>query len=226
MIADLHIHSKYSYDSLLSPRRILKQARRRRLDIIAVTDHGTIRGGQETLKLNRERNPIVIQGCEVHSELGDIIGLYLNEELKSRVFIEIIEEIKEQGGLAILPHPFRGHRSLESIVPHVDAIEIFNSRSTAEQNANALMLAKQFSKPFIAGSDAHFSSEIGLGRMIVPDAAQHSVLSLSSEDLIFGERSPWYMVNLSRAIKYGRRRHLFKLTGEFGNIFLQMFKNH
>jgi predicted metal-dependent phosphoesterase TrpH len=122
MIADLHIHSKYSYDSLLDPKKIIKVAKRRGLDIIAITDHETIRGGIETQKLNQSRDFHVIIGCEINTEVGDIIGLYLNEEIKSRNSIEVIEEIYSQGGFVILPHPFRGHKLQKILFEKIDAL--------------------------------------------------------------------------------------------------------
>ena len=85
---DLHIHSKYSFDSLLSPKTILKVAKKKGLTGIAVTDHNTIRGGLEVKEINKDRDFTVIVGSEVQTEIGDIIGLYLSDEIKSRISIE------------------------------------------------------------------------------------------------------------------------------------------
>ena len=150
MIADFHIHSKYSYDSILSPRTILKVAKKQGLNAIAITDHDTIKGGVETQKINTDKDFLVIVGSEVNTEIGDLIGLNLNEEIKSKNSIEVIEEIKAQGGYVILPHPYRGHKLNEHIIENSDAIEVFNGRSTREQNMKALELAKKYFKPFIA----------------------------------------------------------------------------
>ncbi|HQE50405.1 MAG TPA: PHP domain-containing protein, partial [Fervidobacterium sp.] len=154
---DLHIHSKYSFDSLLSPRTILKVAKKKGLTGIAVTDHNTIRGGLEVRKINKDRDFTVIVGSEIQTDIGDIIGLCVNEEIKSRISIEVIEEIKDQGGYVVLPHPFRGHKLNQYIIELSDAVEVFNGRSTAEENFKALELAKRYNKPFTAGSDAHFA---------------------------------------------------------------------
>ena len=110
---------------------ILKVAKKRGLNCIAITDHDTIKGGVETQKLNTDKDFIVIVGSEVQTEIGDIIGLNLTEEINSKNSIEVIEEIKSQGGYLIIPHPYRGHKLDEYIITNSDAIEVFNGRSTS-----------------------------------------------------------------------------------------------
>jgi predicted metal-dependent phosphoesterase TrpH len=160
---DLHIHSKYSYDSLLSPSKILKIAKKQGLDGIAVTDHNTISGGLSTQKENRDPDFEVIVGAEIKTEYGDVIGLSLNEEISSRCFLEVIDEIRSQGGYSVLAHPYRQYSSPEKIIVRVDFIEVFNSRSSFFQNQKSQMLAKEANKKITAGSDAHCSMEIGNG---------------------------------------------------------------
>jgi predicted metal-dependent phosphoesterase TrpH len=161
---DLHVHSKYSHDSLLDPSEILKIAIKRGLDGVAIIDHNTIKGGLVAEKTNKNPDFEVIVGSEIKTEYGDIIGLFLNEEVKSRKFMEVIEEIKNQGGLTALAHPFRPYEVPEKIILHLDFIEGFNARSKKWQNQKAYALALTLNKKVIAGSDAHFSFEIGRGR--------------------------------------------------------------
>lgn len=226
MIADLHIHSKYSYDSLLSPDKILKVAKKRGLNIIAITDHDTIRGGVETQKLNRDKDFFVIVGCEINTEIGDIIGLHLNGEIISRNSTEVIEDIKSQGGHVILPHPSRGHTLNDYVISHSDAIEVFNSRSSIEQNMKALILAKEYTKPFVAGSDAHFASEIGSGRMTIAFATNDiDIAYVSNEHLIYCDQSPWYLTNISQMIKSIKTHNFSLLSKQFFGIFRQIPHN-
>jgi predicted metal-dependent phosphoesterase TrpH len=164
---DLHIHSKYSYDSLLSPYQILKSAKKQGLDGIAVTDHNTILGGQVTRRENQDPDLEVIIGAEIKTEYGDIIGLFLNTEIVSRKFYEVIDEIKVQGGYSVLAHPYRLNTSPEKIVGCVDCIEIFNARSSHAKNKKADELTKQYSKGITAGSDAHSPGAIGRGVCIL-----------------------------------------------------------
>jgi predicted metal-dependent phosphoesterase TrpH len=121
---DLHVHSKYSYDSFLSPERIIKIARRKGLDGIAITDHNTTKGGIEALKINKDKDFQVIEGAEMKTEYGDIIGLFLSEEIRTSKFEEIMEEIKSQGGLSVLAHPYRQYEFPEEIVDRVDLVDL------------------------------------------------------------------------------------------------------
>ena len=105
MIYDLHVHSIYSKDSLLKPSTILRVARKKGLSGVAVTDHNSIKGGLMTLKMNTDKNFHVIVGSEIKTEYGDIIGLFLQDDIKSHTFICAVEEIKEQGGSTILLIP-------------------------------------------------------------------------------------------------------------------------
>jgi len=225
MIADLHIHSKYSYDSLLSPKKILKIAKKRGLDVIAITDHETIKGGVITYNLNRDKDINVIIGAEINTEIGDIIGLSLNTEIKSRNSIEVIEEIKDQGGYVILPHPCRGHTLNEYIISLVDAIEVFNSRSSLEENQYALNLAKKYNKPFSAGSDAHFASEIGMGRIFLDQKNSLEHIGFTSlEESVFGEQSRWYLIHFSQIIKSKKMKHYSHIPKQIFNFVYQIFR--
>ncbi|ABD40150.1 PHP-like protein [Methanospirillum hungatei JF-1] len=218
MIADLHIHSKYSFDSFLSPKNIIKEAKKHKIDVIAITDHNTIRGGLETLRINLDSKISVIVGSEIHTEIGDIIGLYLNEEIKSRLSLDVIDEIKSQGGIVVLPHPFRGHNLNEKLINQCDAIEIFNSRSSEIENQLSLELAKQFNKPFTAGSDAHLACEIGLVKVVLKMDELTERISFSSlnEDLI-GTYSSKCLKHCSQLIKSLKTKNLKKIPYDFFN---------
>jgi len=191
---DLHIHSKYSYDSFLSPERIIKIAKKRGLDGIAVTDHNTIKGGVETMKINKGDNFIVIIGSEIKTEYGDVIGIFLNEEIKSQIFMQVVEDIRDQDGLVILAHPFRkGITFPTDLLKYVDLIEGFNARSPKGLNAMALELARKFNKSMTAGSDAHLGFEVGRGRTIVSGDIRGALAEGGSE--IEGEESNYYLVH-------------------------------
>ncbi|UUX91812.1 PHP domain-containing protein [Methanoplanus endosymbiosus] len=158
---DLHIHSKYSNDSLLPPEKILKQAEKNFLNVIAITDHDTIKGGIECRKISQDKI-LVIVGSEISTECGDLIGLFLTDEIKSNIFGEVVDEIHGQGGVALLPHPYRRKKFPDDIaLKSVDIIEGINGRTSYELNYKALVLADKLNKTVVSGSDAHFSFEIG-----------------------------------------------------------------
>jgi hypothetical protein len=214
MILDLHIHSKYSYDSTLDAKTILKTAKLRRLDGVAITDHDTIAGGLEAKKMNSDPNFSVIVGSEVSTDAGDLIGLFLTEEVKSHGMMEAIEEIRKQGGIAILPHPYRGHRILgDEVMKRVDLIEAYNSRSNAAENKKAAELAERFGKQTAAGSDAHFRQEIGLGKITIEDAPPGDLQTrlLHGKNTVGGLPSPTYLRYLSQTIKAAKEKKYAKV---------------
>ncbi len=164
LIVDLHIHSIYSPDSPVEPRTVLKIAKKKGLNGVAVTDHDTIRGGLAALKANSDPNFVVIVGSEVETtDKGDIIGLFLTQEIRSREASEIIQEIKEQGGVAMWAHPYReGKNLLPSVnIEKIDVIEGFNAKTLESQNMLARALAERYHKPAAGASDAHAAEEIG-----------------------------------------------------------------
>jgi predicted metal-dependent phosphoesterase TrpH len=173
LIFDLHIHSKYSGDSTLEPATVLKVAKKRCLDGIAVTDHLTIRGGIETRKLNSDPDFCVIVGSEVETHnKEDLIGLFLEQEIEARHTEDVIAEIKAQGGLVLWAHPFRFGKNLVPAltIPQVDLIEGFNSKTSASRNELAQHLAREYDKPVIGASDAHQAFEIGNGKTLIDGA--------------------------------------------------------
>jgi hypothetical protein len=163
---DLHIHSRFSRDGVLDVRDIFKIAKKRGLDGIAVTDHDTIRGGLEALR-EKPGDLDVICGCEVKTDRGDVIGLFLTEEIRSRDHISAIEEIHAQGGVAIVPHPFDSARGSAFWLTDRDAglfeaVEVLNARCIAPRyNTAASLYADRHAKARVGGSDAHFGAEIG-----------------------------------------------------------------
>lgn len=158
---DFHIHSYYSFDSLLSPREIIKKAYLKQLNAIAITDHNTIKGGMQGKSVKQDEVMVVV-GSEINTDYGDLIGLFLNEEIKSRVFLEVIDEIKRQDGIVFLPHPYRRKRFPDSeLLKSIDVLEGINARTSEELNLSGQKLAKDLQKPMMAGSDAHLSFELG-----------------------------------------------------------------
>ncbi len=191
---DLHIHSKYSYDSFLSPENIIRIAKKNGLDGVAVTDHNTIKGGIETSKVNKDADFVVIIGSEIKTEYGDVIGLFLNEEIKSRTFAEVVDEIRDQGGFSVLAHPLRkGIIFPDDSLRSVDLIEGFNARSPEGLNKRAAELAKRHRIPVVAGSDAHTAFEVGAGRTVVDGEVRRALES--GETVIEGEESSYYLVH-------------------------------
>ena len=182
MIVDLHIHSRHSPDSLSRPADIVKRAERAGLDAIAVTDHDSIRGAIEARESSKGSKVQVIIGSEVSTNKGDITGLFLTKDIESHDAMEAISQIHAQGGLAVLPHPFRSPRLTEDVMNAVDVIETHNSREPHKNDERSVSLAARLSKPQVGGSDAHWLFEIGLCRTtVVGDDLKKAILAGKAE---------------------------------------------
>ena len=166
--ADLHVHSKYSRDSLLHPRKIVKAAISKGLNCIAVTDHDTVRGGVELLREAKEfKDFIAIPGVELKTDIGDVTILFIEEEIKLRRFNEVMDYVKSIDAITVLPHPYRKHRMIEDAARAVHAIEVLNARTDRRANLKARLLALKLGKPMTAGSDAHTLFEIGKAKTLI-----------------------------------------------------------
>ena len=168
---DFHMHTEHSGDCDTPPEVLVRRCRQVGLDCIAVTDHNTIRGALEAREL---ADFTVIVGEEVKSSQGDIIGLFLSEEVpKGLSPLETVRRIKDQGGLVMVPHPFDAVRrgpltlaALREVLPCVDLIEVLNARTTFQRDLNKCRrLAEETSIPPMAVSDAHTPGELGTAYM-------------------------------------------------------------
>lgn len=223
MKLDLHIHSKYSVDSISKPEKIILAAKKRKLNGVAITDHNTIKGAIETQKINTDKNFIIIVGAEIATEAGDIIGLFLKKEIKSKNSLDVINEIHRQKGVAVLPHPFRGHKLNEEIIKKIDVIEGFNSRDNKENNQKAMELAKKYKKPIIAGSDAHFCSDIGLAKttfnsLNIRDGILKKNIKLETR------KTQEYKIPMSQIIKSIKSKKYTKLPIQFASMIVKIIK--
>lgn len=200
--ADLHNHSHYSPDSILSPVKMLQRAREQRLDVIAVTDHNTTRGGIAVRDLAAKRDPDirVIVGEEIRTSNGEILGLFLTEDVPRDLSAgETIDRIHAQGGLAGAPHPYDPFRTslgdhLFAVREKIDFIEGLNARMIRSgHNDNARQFATQHNIPMSAASDAHSPREVGRCFVEMPnyETPQQFIESLRAGHLVGRLSSPF-----------------------------------
>lgn len=157
---DLHTHSEASPDGGLSIKDYETALSTKLLDYIAVTDHNTI---DFALELNKKLGDQIIVGEEIMTLSGEIIGLYLTENIPAHLPLdETIERIKSQGGLVYIPHPFEKVRSglslsnIEKIADKIDIVEVINGRALSlKHQRQANEFATWHSIPVCASSDAH-----------------------------------------------------------------------
>jgi predicted metal-dependent phosphoesterase TrpH len=161
--ADLHVHTTYSSDSVITPKELVFYAKKRGLTAVAVTDHNTVEGAW---KIAKETDFLIIPGTEVSSLHGHIVGLNVNTLIPRGLSAdETVDRIHEAGGIAIACHAFALLKG--SVGKHVsskfDAVEAINAsafpfnRATSKAN----QLAEQLKLPKVAGTDAHYGPVIG-----------------------------------------------------------------
>ena len=185
LVADFHMHTCFSRDGFQTPRELVARARELRLDRVAITDHHTIDGALRARDLDPER---VIVGEEVSTKCGvHVIGLYLMKRIARGLLLEqVADEIRAQGGVVYLPHPFaylRGGRSrFERAAPLADIVEVWNSRAFyTEWNRRAMQEVRARKIPEAGGTDAHFSAELGRAWTVLPPFSDASSLKLAAE---------------------------------------------
>jgi predicted metal-dependent phosphoesterase TrpH len=165
MILDLHIHSNYSTDGQASPREILKNARTRGMDGLAITDHNKLKGSIQAFPMAGEFGLVVVRGVEISSEDGHVLAYGIDNEIKRGMSAKrTVHEIKKIGGFAVISHPYRvwsgvGERATRT--SKAQALETFNARSKMRHNQKAMKLCKKMKLPMTAGSDAHCLDDVG-----------------------------------------------------------------
>ena len=198
---DLHVHSSASPDCKSDPLRVAARCRQLGLSPVFLTDHDTIAGAARLQEAGHDR---VVAGQEVMTTAGELIGLFLERPIQSGLTPkETALEIKAQGGLVYLEHPydpFRRHLSepnIETLADLIDIVEVFNGRSQEQANRRAEDLCDILGAARGAGSDSHSLREIGS-------------VYVEMEDF---EGSQDFLANL-RGAKIVKGRHRLLLIGE------------
>ena len=172
---EMHCHTYFSPDGFITPETLTEQCSKKRIDCVCITEHNLLRGAVEFAK----QVPVkIVIGEEVATGQGDVIGLFLKEEISPGLGAKkTVEKIKAQGGIVYLPHPFDEFRKsavklkdAEEIKGMLDVIEIFNSRTfNHKYNEMALEFSRQNNLIAAVGSDAHHPLEIGRSYMVMRD---------------------------------------------------------
>lgn len=170
---EFHCHTNASKDSLTTPAGLVKAARRKGLDRVIVTDHNSIQGALAARALDPER---IIVGEEVMTTRGELLAAFVKEQVPAGLTpTQAIVRLREQGAFISVSHPFDRQRKgawqeadLLSILPLVDAIEVFNSRCMLPRyNDEAAAFALKHAAAGTVGSDAHAALELGRSVMLL-----------------------------------------------------------
>ena len=172
---DLHMHTDHSPDCATPVEVLLATAKDRGLGAIAITDHNEISGAVAAREAAAEMGGIeVIVAEEVKTaEQGEVIGLFLEERIdRGMTMAETIAEIRRQGGLVYVPHPFDrlhsvpDYEHLLDVVEEIDVLEVFNPRvALTAFNEEAERFAAKYRIVPGAGSDSHVAQ--GLGSVMI-----------------------------------------------------------
>jgi len=183
VFADLHIHTRFSRDSILTEQLFIEKAIERGLTHVCVTNHNNVEGAiavrDKVAELGLTDKLTVILGEEVSTADGEVVGIFLSRTIPRGLSAkETADEIHRQGGLVSIPHPFdpfRGSHIKEgplrnlAEVGKIDMIEVFNCRVTFQRhNDEAAEFASRYGIPGIAASDSHSSFEVATAFNALP----------------------------------------------------------
>jgi hypothetical protein len=209
MKLDFHVHTGYSPDSLTSILALKRKSDA--LGIIpALTDHYSIGAHAEASSLGMR----FIPGEEILTDKGDLIGLYLNELIPRGIpFLEAVDSIHDQGGLAYIPHMFDygrsgNHASVEEAAK-VDIVEIFNARCMDDRfNHQAKAFAVKNNLPQAAGSDSHCLFEFGSTYTELPDfdmGNPRMLLSSLPRAKLVTKKAPFYVRGTTKLLYLSKK---------------------
>jgi predicted metal-dependent phosphoesterase TrpH len=202
---DLHMHTDHSADCATPVDVLLATARERGLGAIAITDHNEVSGALEARELaERDGGPKVIVAEEVKTaEQGEVIGLFVEERIpRGLTMSETIAEIRRQGGIVYVPHPFDrlhsvpDYEHLLDIVEEIDILEVFNPRvALTGFNEEAERFAAKYRIVPGAGSDSHVAQALGSVRIRMHDfeGPEEFLESMRDADIIRKHRNLIYV---------------------------------
>ena len=178
-LADLHMHTIYSYDGTATVPAVLRRAKEIGLDVIAITDHDEIGGALEAVKLASHYGVEVIPGIEITTAEGDLLALFITEKVDAGLpLIETILKVRELGGICIAPHPMAGGMGMKSLsaksiikalcnkqaAETLIGIEAYNGTAIDRiSNHYANLLSTRLKVSQTGSSDAHVLEAIGIG---------------------------------------------------------------
>jgi len=216
-LADLHLHTIYSYDGTASVPSVLERAKLVGLDVIAVTDHDEIRGTLVAMELASRFEIEVIPGSEITTSEGDLLALNVTKRIKRGLsLLETVLAVKEMGGFCIAPHPMAGGLGMKSLswgsisklvhnletIRTLIGIETYNATTLdREGNHYANVLANRYQVSKVGSSDAHILDAIGLGATEFPGSTAADLLTALQDG--------------TTVVRKGREWNSFKILGSW-----------
>lgn len=220
---ELHTHSALSHDGRDPVDLLLEQAAAVGLDALAVTDHDEIEASLDAARRAEKYDLVGIPGMEITTAAGHVLAFGVETLIPAGLeFEETLDRIHDEGGIAVVPHPFQ--KSRHGVAPHIsddqladaDAIEVYNSRLlTGRANRKAKRYALDRNLPMTAGSDAHISEMVGQAttEVGVEERTVDGILDAIREGRtsVVGRRTPW-RISFRQAAGGAKRRILRRMS--------------
>jgi predicted metal-dependent phosphoesterase TrpH len=205
-----HNHTNFSHDCTVSLEQLERRCVELGIEVIAITDHHTAQGAFRAAEQFKDVHVVV--GQEIETKEGEVIGLFLTEEIaRGLPFADILKQIHAQGGLVVVPHPFDrlrrhvlSHEALMEHLDDIDVIETFNARAVfPEDNDKAAAFAKKYGKLGIAGNDAHTLREQGSVVITLDDFHDGpGLLRALKHATVQAKRSPLWVHGVTKVVKW------------------------
>lgn len=210
---EFHCHTAYSLDGLMPFASLMQTATSIGLDALAVTDHDTVEGALEFRRLAQVQGShlqIIIGEEKTLADGSHFIGLFLQRHIESNQLEGAIAEIEGQGGLCLIPHPFRrkdglfrdGLERLKCFEGRVAGFELFSAKCSYAENQKAASLLSTQLAPF-GGSDAHYESDLGESMNVI---SWEKDLQTSVRRM-FARQAPFQILGKAQRENDGERRY-------------------
>ncbi len=196
-LADLHLHTIYSYDGTATIPAVLRRAHAVGLNVIAITDHDEVAGALEAVKLASHYGVEVIPGSEITTAEGDLLALFITKKIQPGLsLIETVLRVREQGGVCIAAHPMAGGMGMKSLTPYsilkalkhplvaetLIGIEAYNGCAIDRvSNHYATIFANGLNIAHTGNSDSHVIDTIGFGATEFPGTTTADLLNALRE---------------------------------------------
>lgn len=230
----MHIHTKYSCDSIMPFCLLYLKCCYLKINYIAITEHNNIKGAlkfQDYCRKHGNRINVII-GEEIMTADGEIIGLFLKNEIRAGLSLsETIDEILSQKAIVCVPHPYDlkriktvlNEKAIEENKNKINCMEIHNGRNIMiEYSEKQKELSEKYCLTPVIGSDAHTIFEIGRNYMevsICPDTPEKFLEAIKSAKYMRKDclRYSHILTKFVRIVKYVER-------GDFCGLYRTVIK--
>ncbi len=227
---ELHCHTSVSLDSPAKIENIVAVAKKRGVDVVAITDHNKTYKGPLLID-----GVQIIPGSEITAREGEhLLAYFIKEDIpKGLPFKEVVSRIRQQGGLVSWAHPMRRGEFLKKEnrdkIFLVDCIESGNAMDLEEGRRKITKLCDELSLIKTAGSDAHIEGQVGTGVVKVPemptrenflDVLKRGEVIVRSEVFWFRDKNKKLRKPMIFASKMIRKTRLIFLQNFFNKVVI------